>query len=280
MKKLIINADDFGFCPAVDAGILDAHEKGAITDFSFMVKEETFSSSLELLEEKGIKACGIHLNITSGHSVRTGKRFPDLPGLMKEIMLNRESRREVKQEIESQFHMMLNAGITVSHIDSHQNFHLLPFLFYYILKTADVLGLSVPVRIPFENPLTIGVINAARISALDLLSVLNLRKTLQRKVRVVGQSYFNNPDRESVLESVQKSICLSRHEVFEFPMHPGYCSSECEAVCGDSYTRQRADEFDTVVNNKGYFQKSGIDLISFADINGLQGCSVEKSNNS
>jgi len=36
-RRLIVNADDFGFTPGVTAGILEAHAAGTVTSTSMMV---------------------------------------------------------------------------------------------------------------------------------------------------------------------------------------------------------------------------------------------------
>ena len=37
-RRLIMNADDFGISPGVNAGIIEAHERGIVTSASLMVR--------------------------------------------------------------------------------------------------------------------------------------------------------------------------------------------------------------------------------------------------
>ena len=53
MKKLIINADDFGYTPGVTAGIIEAHKRGIVTsttalvgNFEITISALTFGNNL------------------------------------------------------------------------------------------------------------------------------------------------------------------------------------------------------------------------------------------
>ena len=266
MKKLIVNADDFGFCPSVSAGILDAYRKKVVTDFSFMIKDETFSASFELLKKEQIHSCGVHLNVTSGRSVRTGKTFPGLKGLIREISLNRQARVEVRKEMESQLLLINQSGIQITHIDSHQNFHVLPFFLDSIYHLCQSLGLSVPIRIPLELPGSGSSGNMLRLAVLSGISLLNGKKRSRQKVKVVGQNYYNNPDRDKVLKDICHTVLKSRNEFCEFPLHPGYCDTVCNGACRDTYTMQRPLELESILKNSGIFALNNIKKVSFADI--------------
>jgi chitin disaccharide deacetylase len=68
MKKIIINADDFGLCDSVSKGIIDCYTKGLVSDFSFIVNPDSINKSIELLAKHKIYNCGIHFNLTLGRT--------------------------------------------------------------------------------------------------------------------------------------------------------------------------------------------------------------------
>jgi len=70
MKKLIVNADDFGRSPGINRGILDAHLNGIVTSTTVMINYPDAAPGLEqaLLKAPDL-GIGLHLNLTSGRPV-------------------------------------------------------------------------------------------------------------------------------------------------------------------------------------------------------------------
>ena len=266
MKRLIVNADDYGLCPSVSEGILSAYACGAITDFSFMVDSRTFAEASASLGRSGIRACGIHLNLTSGRSLDGDRPLPGLKPMMRDLALGRLSAADVLREIDRQMDAVIRSGLEISHVDSHQNVHLLPFIFHHVRDRIEAEGRNVPIRIPSErivSPFSIPAAGLFRLGALNILSLIP-KRIRPPAVRVVGQKFFNNAEREAVLGEIAGTILSSGAELFEFPLHPGFCDCAGESECGDSYTRMRADELSFIIRRKDYFREKGIEEVSFA----------------
>ena len=71
MKKLVINADDFGLCDSINSGIIHCLENGIVSDLSFLVNLPYLKDSIELLQKKNIRNIGIHLNFTMGKPIKS-----------------------------------------------------------------------------------------------------------------------------------------------------------------------------------------------------------------
>jgi len=71
VRRLILNADDLGYDPAVDAGLLRAMRQGVVTSATLMVNTP-FSAAAA--EAAGGLAVGLHLNLARGRPV--GPHFP------------------------------------------------------------------------------------------------------------------------------------------------------------------------------------------------------------
>src|SRR5690625_2588846 len=64
-KKLIINADDFGFTPGVTQGIIEAHNNGVVTSTTaFSVSKHFFQSMKNARIQAPTLSVGIHLTLT------------------------------------------------------------------------------------------------------------------------------------------------------------------------------------------------------------------------
>ena len=66
MKKLIINADDFGLHPLINKGIIEGHQKGMITSTSIMPGAPYFKEAANLAAQNPELGIGIHLTLVGG----------------------------------------------------------------------------------------------------------------------------------------------------------------------------------------------------------------------
>src|SRR6266576_2646393 len=66
-RLLVINADDLGFAPGVNRGILEAHLAGTLSSASMMVNTPAFHAAAELVQRDAPRlGVGLHLNLISG----------------------------------------------------------------------------------------------------------------------------------------------------------------------------------------------------------------------
>lgn len=147
MKRLIVNADDFGLTEGVNRAITDGHRIGIITNASLLANGEAFDSAVE--ECSGIRTLGVgvHLNLTDGRPISNPSRVPSLLGsggvfpgspigLAKRVMRGKTRLEEVEREWRNQIEIIVSAGVRISHLDSHKHIHLLPPLFDMVIKLA------------------------------------------------------------------------------------------------------------------------------------------------
>jgi predicted glycoside hydrolase/deacetylase ChbG (UPF0249 family) len=137
IKRLIINADDFGFSRSVTDGILHAHRAGILTSTTLMATMPDCDRALEMAQSNPSLGVGIHLCLTQG-SPRSGKlrylvsgdnRFPrKIWQLLRRIELNRGALDEAKAEWAAQIEYALKHAITPTHLDSHKHIHHWPAL--------------------------------------------------------------------------------------------------------------------------------------------------------
>ena len=78
-RRLIVNADDFGFNRDVNAGIVEAHERGILTATTLMANGAAFEDAVRLAREHPELDVGCHLVLVQGESLLTGEAFPATP---------------------------------------------------------------------------------------------------------------------------------------------------------------------------------------------------------
>src|SRR5918911_4514999 len=68
-KLLVVNADDFGLSPGINAGIIEGFEKGILTSASIMVNAPAFEEAVELAQAHEGLGIGVHLNVLRGKAL-------------------------------------------------------------------------------------------------------------------------------------------------------------------------------------------------------------------
>ena len=79
-KQLVVNADDFGFTPDVNEGIVEAHRRGILTAATLMANGEAFDDAVRLARETPTRDIGAHLVLVGGRSLLTGTPLPETVG--------------------------------------------------------------------------------------------------------------------------------------------------------------------------------------------------------
>ncbi len=111
-RFLIVNADDFGLCEGVDAGVAEAHERGIVTSASLMVRRPGTTGAARLAGELPRLSVGLHLDI-GGWDGESGRwRVADPTARIK---------AECRGQLEA-FRELL--GRDPTHLDSHHDTHM------------------------------------------------------------------------------------------------------------------------------------------------------------
>src|SRR5277367_5285767 len=78
VRRLIVNADDFGRSPSVNEAVIRAHRDGILTSASLMVNEVGFGEAVKLAKENPKLGVGLHLTLLMGHSALPPEKIPGL----------------------------------------------------------------------------------------------------------------------------------------------------------------------------------------------------------
>jgi predicted glycoside hydrolase/deacetylase ChbG (UPF0249 family) len=149
-KQLVVNADDFGFTPDVNQGIVEAHRHGILTATTLMANGDAFDDALRLARQFPTLDIGCHLVLIGGRSLLTQKPFPaTVPRLMAAL-----ASRAIRpyDELKAQVRRIVEAGIAPSHLDTHKHTHLVPGVLDAVARLGEEFGIRW-VRRPFDFPL-------------------------------------------------------------------------------------------------------------------------------
>jgi predicted glycoside hydrolase/deacetylase ChbG (UPF0249 family) len=149
-KQLVVNADDFGFTPDVNQGIVEAHRRGILTATTLMANGAAFEDAVRLARETPALDVGAHLVLVGGDSALTGKPLPPTVAKLLAAMARREIR--VHDELRAQVRRIVDAGVLPTHLDTHKHTHLAPPVLEAVARIAEEFGIGW-VRRPFDFPL-------------------------------------------------------------------------------------------------------------------------------
>lgn len=242
MKKLIINADDFGYCKGVNYGIIEAHADGVLTSTTMMANMPGFDHAVELHQQHPDLGIGVHLNLTTGSPVLNHlKTIVDTEGNFRNQAYYKGSfiidQQETYDEWKTQIEKILAAGIQPTHLDAHHHANLFGDFNNIYFKLADEYNL--PVRNNFNNQ--------------D-----STRRTTDGFVYTM----------ETVLQSEESLTQLFKmHDTVEIMCHPAFLDKFL--LASSSYTYPRTEELDLLthpVTKELFRSQSLFELATFKNI--------------
>jgi predicted glycoside hydrolase/deacetylase ChbG (UPF0249 family) len=141
-RRLIINADDLGYDPAVNEGIVLAMRGGVVTSATLMVNLAHSEHGAALA--RGLPV-GLHLNLSRGSPV--SERFPAAllrAGAFDETLGGSLSPEVVAEEAEAQLARAEDLlGGPATHVDVHRHLHRFPAVLEGLSRIAGRRGLPV-----------------------------------------------------------------------------------------------------------------------------------------
>lgn len=286
MRRLIINADDFGFTSGVNSAIVKAHRDGVVTSTTLMANGKAFSEVPPLAKGLPKLSIGCHVVLIDGEpvlqaekipSLAKGGRFRDgLKGFAARALTRRFDATQIAAEATAQIRKIQSVGLTVSHFDTHKHTHLFPPVLRPLLRAAADCGVRA-VRNPFgpRFPLRSGQL-LARPNLWTRYAEVRVLRTFAAKFReAVQREGFVAPDGTlgievtgTLDETLFTAIATSIPEgTWEFVCHPGYNDSDLQAA----KTRLRESrEIElhvlTLPSARGILEQQGVQLISYRDL--------------
>jgi len=286
VRRLIVNADDFGYTSGVNRAILEAHSRGVVTSATLMANGPAFAEAVRLAGTVPKLSIGCHVVLTDGEPVLGAERLPSLTStaLFRDGMVafaaraiaGRMDAEEIAAEASAQIRKLQSAGIAVSHIDTHKHTHLFPKILRPLLGAAADCGVRA-VRNPFGPRLPLRSSHLlARPGLWTRYAEVRILGGFAGKFRAaVDREGFTTPDGtlgivvtgaldETLFYAIARSI---PEGTWEFVCHPGYNDADLQA--GKTRLREsRETELGvlTLPAAREVLAKQGIELISYREL--------------
>jgi predicted glycoside hydrolase/deacetylase ChbG (UPF0249 family) len=152
IRRLIVNADDFGLTPGVSVGILRAHRHGIVTSTTVLVNRGIEGEILAEARASGL-GMGLHVNLTLDRPLTRARSLVDDGGRFVRDARRAAARadvRDVRAEVDAQIERFLTlVKRPPTHLDTHHHVGLYEPVATVVLEAARRLG--VPVRSQHER---------------------------------------------------------------------------------------------------------------------------------
>ena len=157
--RLLVNADDLGSSPKVNDATFALMECGAIRSATILANAPALADAVARAQTFPGCSFGVHLNVTHGVPLATDPALAPLldshgqflSDAIRAQATRRDVRRAVFGEWSRQIERLGREGVTVSHIDSHDHVHTIPWLFGVLKSVQRKFGIR-RVRIPLIPP--------------------------------------------------------------------------------------------------------------------------------
>ncbi len=277
VRKLIISAGDLGITSQRSHGIFQCFEHGVVTTAGLIANGNHSDLAARHARERGLPI-GLHFNLTEGSALT---RAADIGTLLTTdgYFLGRETfertlaeggidAMQVERELRSQIEWCLQHYGLPTHVDSHHQIHVQPFIAKLLVPILDRYDISF-IRIPSEPVSPFGFeIPEQRKEQIRSVSVMAERA---RTLFAAHGFKFNDHFRGMALlgHASQRNL---RHIIGKLPegvtelmVHPGSANPS-----GDSFERdpQRLTELNMLLNpdTAQELAERKIELCSYAEL--------------
>ncbi|MFQ4954870.1 chitin disaccharide deacetylase [Clostridioides difficile] len=243
MTKIIINADDFGYCEAVNYGIISAHNNGIVRSTSMMANMPGVEHGVGLLKENKTLNCGVHMTLSCGRPLLSNlKTIVDKDGFfirrITDEIIEKMDCDEIYRELCAQIDRVKGLGIDISHLDSHHHIHTLVSLKPVIEKI--VIKYNLPIRGGFEYNLE-----------------------YSKVVPLIDSFYKENVSEEYFIKNIDE---IMKYDVVDIMSHLAFLDDYI--LNSTSYAIDRTKEHKILTSKKvkEFLEKNGLVISSYRDV--------------
>lgn len=224
MKRLVVNADDFGFTADVNEGILRSYLEGIVRSSSLMANGAAFEQAVRIARRHPGLGVGCHLVLVQGESVaRPGRR---LPCTVSGFLAAFPSRASMVGEFRAQIEELLRHDVVPTHLDTHKHLHILPPVLDAVTHVADEYSIGW-IREPFDAAFGLQPGARAALAVTTGLFRIPFDERI-RQARCRTSDYFAGFSTTGSLTAGWLCRLLSAlpDGLGEFVCHPGHCGPE------------------------------------------------------
>lgn len=279
MRRLIVNADDFGLTAGVNRAIVELHRAGVLTSTTLMAKAGATDEAVALALGNPTLGVGCHVVLVDGEPVlpaeqvptlvdaATGRLYATLGKFLSRLLTGRIRAAEIEAEAGAQMRLLMGRGLRLTHVDTHKHTHMFPMVLEPVLRAAKAAGICA-VRNPFEPEWAVRA--TPRASAMRVAEVFALRRMGPYFARLIAKHAFATTNGTIAVvgtgtldaDAVRSLLGQLPAGTWELVTHPGYNDADLDKV----RTRLRASRDVERHALEAITEFQDVELISFAGL--------------
>lgn len=288
MRRLIINADDFGLTAGINRAIVEAHRDGIVTSATLMANGKAFQDAVQLAASVPRLDVGCHVQLVDGSPISGPSLVPtlvdssgnfrrQLTGFAWAALQDKIAPGEIEMEATAQIRRLSAAGLTVSHLDTHKHAHMFAPVLQPLLRAASACGVPA-VRNPFAPAAALpgGLVvrrpglwkRSAQVRLLRACMAGDFRRSVEKAGMLTPDGTLGIEVTGALDGRLFEAIAARVPEgTWEFVCHPGYDDFELATVPTRlRESRQKELAILTSEAARTALQRHGIELISYRDL--------------
>ena len=210
VRRLIVNADDFGLTDGINRAVRDLHQLDALESTTLMAAAPRFHEAVEISRQQMLLGVGCHIVLVDGNPVANPSAIPTLlePArstsseprfrstlgeFVRDLYLGRIDSTHIEQEATAQILRLQQAGVAVTHIDTHKHTHMFPRVLDSVTRAAQACNIRA-IRNPFEPAWSVaatpGAAGAQHLDASGFDALTSVHVARRAAVRRTGTVRF------------------------------------------------------------------------------------------
>jgi len=282
VRRLIVNADDFGLTSGVNQAIIELHRSGSLTSATLMANASSFSNAVSSAKTHPSLGVGCHVVLVDGIPILPAAEIPSLAvtdgeqparfrpklgGFLADLLRGRIADSEIEAEAVAQIKKARQAGIPVTHLDTHKHTHMFPRVLRPLLRAALHCGVKA-IRNPFEPDWSLkATTNAGHVRKMQVKLLRAQSAAFSKEVARAG--LLTTDGAIGVLATgtldaqiIENFIGAMPDGTWELVCHPGYNDSALQQQ-RTRLLQSRETERTALLK---MLPQSGIDLIHFGQL--------------
>ena len=252
--RLILNADDFGLTAGINRAVEELHQASSLTSATLMATGPAFLDAVTIARRNPGLGVGCHVVLVDGMPVSPPETIPSLLGpdrrtfrptlldFIQAALRGAINPGELHREVLAQVQRLQDAGLPVTHLDSHKHTHLIPPVTRALLRVCAECGIPA-IRNPFEPAAALALghgssLRRFQIRLLDrIFHARFLAAVRASPTRTTDGSLAVSTTGDLTQETLAELLsALPERGIWELITHPGYSDAALNGIA----TRLRA----------------------------------------
>ena len=247
-----MNADDFGLTDGINRAVRNLHQCGALTSTTLMAAAPRFHEAVEISQTQKRLGVGCHIVLVDGTAIAHPTAVPTLLDasrsrgseprfratlgeFVRDLYLGRIDSAHIEQEAIAQILRLQQAGVAVTHVDTHKHTHMFPPVLKGVMRAAQACNIRA-IRNPFEPAWSVAATpGAGLVRTWQVRLLATLRHSFWRLIR---QREFTTTEgcvgvaATGTMNEITLRALLDRlpDGTFELVCHPAYVDDELMAT--------------------------------------------------